>query len=488
MIQKTSYLKFAYLLTILFLLSGCAGQPLEVESIPKSEPPQELINKLDAEIALARNEKINVLSPTWFAKAETSLTEAKKLLQEGAELSKIFDSIATGRAELQRAKKTAEVSKATLPDAIQARDRARNAGAAELGKDYAAAEEEFLMLTRAIEKENLGYAQRNQPKVSEQFHQLEIRAIKVRTIGEVRNLLRAAEKQKSDKIAPESYAAAEKKLAEADAFITENPYKNEQMSRLANEALFLARRHLELAQEAKEIQAMSPEQIAFKMEGLLNKTASQLAAPDMRDQSFERQTENILATISAQQADHQYMVEKIKAQQLEITDLQQKVASLEGQSRSQQEKLVAEKQLNQLFSEVRGYFDPNEAEVYKSENQLIIRLKTINFPVGQAVIMPENYALLSKVQRAIRAFGEPDVIIGGHTDSSGPEPLNEHLSQQRAEAVRQYLVANGVLPFDKIIAVGYGSMRPLASNATEAGRAMNRRIDVTISPVTEKSR
>ena len=488
MIQKTSYLKFAYLLTILFLLSGCAGQPLEVESIPKSEPPQELINKLDAEIALARNEKINVLSPTWFAKAETSLTEAKKLLQEGAELSKIFDSIATGRAELQRAKKTAEVSKATLPDAIQARDRARNAGAAELGKDYAAAEEEFLMLTRAIEKENLGYAQRNQPKVSEQFHQLEIRAIKVRTIGEVRNLLRAAEKQKSDKIAPESYAAAEKKLAEADAFITENPYKNEQMSRLANEALFLARRHLELAQEAKEIQAMSPEQIAFKMEALLNKTASQLAAPDMRDQSFERQTENILATISAQQADHQYMVEKIKAQQLEITDLQQKVASLEGQSRSQQEKLVAEKQLNQLFSEVRGYFDPNEAEVYKSENQLIIRLKTVNFPIGQAVIMPENYALLSKVQRAIRAFGEPDVIIGGHTDSSGPEPLNEHLSQQRAEAVRQYLVANGVLPFDKIIAVGYGSMRPLASNATEAGRAMNRRIDVTISPVSGKSR
>ena len=488
MIQKTSYLKFAYLLTILFLLSGCAGQPLEVESIPKSEPPQELINKLDAEIALARNEKINVLSPTWFAKAETSLTEAKKLLQEGAELSKIFDSIATGRAELQRAKKTAEVSKATLPDAIQARDRARNAGAAELGKDYAAAEEEFLMLTRSIEKENLGYAQRNQPKVSGQFHQLEIRAIKVHTIGEVRNLLRAAEKQKSDKIAPESYAAAEKKLAEADAFITENPYKNEQMSRLANEALFLARRHLELAQEAKEIQAMSPEQIAFKMEALLNKTASQLAAPDMRDQSFERQTENILATISAQQADHQYMVEKIKAQQLEITDLQQKVASLEGQSRSQQEKLVAEKQLNQLFSEVRGYFDPNEAEVYKSENQLIIRLKTINFPVGQAVIMPENYALLSKVQRAIRAFGEPDVIIGGHTDSSGPEPLNEHLSQQRAEAVRQYLVANGVLPFDKIIAVGYGSMRPLASNATEAGRAMNRRIDVTISPVSGKSR
>ena len=96
--------------------------------------------------------------------------------------------------------------------------------------------------------------------------------------------------------------------------------------------------------------------------------------------------------------------------------------------------------------------------------------------------MPDNYALLSKVQRAIRLFGEPDVIIGGHTDSTGAEGLNEVLSQQRAEAVRQYFVANATIPYDKIIAVGYGSMRPLASNATESGRAINRRIDVTIAP------
>jgi outer membrane protein OmpA-like peptidoglycan-associated protein len=208
----------------------------------------------------------------------------------------------------------------------------------------------------------------------------------------------------------------------------------------------------------------------------------------MRDQSFEQQNNSILATISAQQADHEFMANKIKTQQLEINDLQDKIASLEGQSRQQKERLMAEKQLNQLFGEVRNYFDPSEAEVYKRENQLIIRLKTIHFPVGQSVIMPDNYALLGKVQRAIRAFGEPDVIIGGHTDSTGPEPLNEHLSQQRAEAVRQYLVANGILPFDKIIAVGYGSMRPLASNSTEKGRAMNRRIDVTISPGTQTLR
>ena len=488
MTQRNSLSGAAGFLIILFLLSACGGRQLEVRSIPKTEHPQELINKLDSEIALARNEKVNVLAPTWFAKAESSLNEAKRFLDEGAELSKIFDDIATGRAELDRAREIAQVSKATLPEVIEGRKLAREAGAAALGKDYAAAEEGFLKLTRAIEKENLGYAQRNQAKVTEQFRQLEIRAIKIRTIGEVRNLLRAAKKQKSEKIAPASYTAAKSKLAEADQFITENPYKKDQMSLLANEALFLARRHLVIAEEAKKVQDLGPEQIALILEEILYRTSRQMAAPDMRDQPFGRQEENILATILAQQEDHKFTVNKIKDQQLEITDLQNKIASLEGQSRQQQERLVAEKKLNQVFTEVRNYFDPNEAEVYKRENQLIIRMKAINFPVGQSVIMPENYALLSKVQRAIRAFGEPDVIIGGHTDSTGPEPLNEHLSQQRAEAVRQYLVANGILPFDKIIAVGYGSMRPLASNSTEKGRAMNRRIDVTISLGAESTR
>ena len=353
MTQKTSFTVLVWMLVISFSLSACAGRKLEVESIPKSGHPQELINQLEKEIALARNERINVLAPTWFAKAESSLNEAKNLLDKGAELTKIFDDVAMGRAQLGRAKEIAAVSKATLVEAIKGRELAREAGASALGKDYAEAEAEFLKLTQAIEKENLGYAQRNQAAVIEKFRQLEIRAIKVRTIGEVRNLLRIAEKQKFDKIAPESYTAAINKLIEADAFITENPYNKEQMRKLANEALFLARRHLEIAGETKKIQALAPEQIALWMEGTLQQTSSQLSAPDMRDQSFDKQVENILETISAQQADHEYTLNKTKEQQLEITELQQKLASLEGQSRKQQQRLLAQKRLNQHFIEVQ---------------------------------------------------------------------------------------------------------------------------------------
>jgi OmpA-OmpF porin, OOP family len=94
--------------------------------------------------------------------------------------------------------------------------------------------------------------------------------------------------------------------------------------------------------------------------------------------------------------------------------LRQQIASLEGQTlkeRQEKERLSAQKRFNEKLSGIQHYFKPSEAEVYKKENQVIICLKAMQFPVGQSVIMPENYSLLSKVQRAIRTFGEPDVII-----------------------------------------------------------------------------
>lgn len=467
------------------VLFACAGQQLEVEPIAKSENPQELINRLDNEVARARTNQVNVLSPGWFNEAEASLNEAKRALDQGEELQKIFDNVANGRAQLGQAEEISKISKMTLPEAIKGRDLARKAGAANLGKEYTEAEEQFLKLTRAIEKDNLKYAQKNQTRVTELFRNLELRAIKITTLGEVRSLLRLAAKQDAAEIAPKSYAIAQKKLVETDAFITKNPYAKEKMHQLASEALFYARRLLEVMKQCQQIQTMQPEQITLWVEGMLQQTTDKLSAPDMRDQAFDKQMKNILASIEAHRADKDFIAKKSDDQQKEINRLQNKISSLEGLSQKQKkdkERLLAEKRFNEQLGSVQSFFEPNEAEVYKKENQVIIRLKAMHFPVGQSVILPDNYMLLSKVQRAIRLFGEPEVIIGGHTDSTGSEELNELLSQQRAESVRQYFVANATIPYDKIIAVGYGSMRPIASNATDAGRAMNRRIDITIAP------
>ena len=113
---------------------------------------------------------------------------------------------------------------------------------------------------------------------------------------------------------------------------------------------------------------------------------------------------------------------------------------------------------------------------------MIIRLKGMKFPVGQATITPENFQLLTKVQRGIGNFENPSLVIGGHTDSTGSQETNQILSQQRADAVMDYLIANKTLQDDKMVALGYGSEKPVASNATKEGRAANRRIDVIITP------
>jgi len=481
--NKTNFIMILLSAAVL-MLTACAGRQLEVKPISKSENPQQLINQLDNDIALAHKNQLNVLAPTWYKKAESSFNAAKNDFEKGNQLSKILDNIATGRAQLGRAEEIAKISRTTLPKAIKARQMARDAGATTLGKDYADTEGRFLKLTQAIEDNDLNYAQRNQTRVVEGFRVLELRAIKVRTIGEVRRLIKDAENKDMREMAPQSFAAAEKKLAEADAFISQNPYQKEKMHKIADEALFEAQRLHVIAEQSAKLETMEVEQITLWTEKILYKTSEKLGAPDMRNQPFDKQRKNILATISAQRADNEFMIENTKK-------LQQRITSLEGKTleeHQEKERLLAEKRFNQKLSSVQHFFKPYEAEVYKKQNQVIIRLKAMHFPVGKSVIMPENYGLLSKVQRAIRTFGEPDVIIGGHTDSTGSEGLNEHLSQQRADAVRKYFVANGTLPYEKIIAVGYGSMRPIASNATEKGRAMNRRIDVIITPEVKPAR
>jgi outer membrane protein OmpA-like peptidoglycan-associated protein len=459
-----------------------------MEDLAKTLNPAEEVNRFDSDIANARKDQLNVLAPTSFASAESYLNDAKEALQGGDELSEITEKISSGRFQLERAQEMAKVARTTLPNAIKARELARTAGATSLGEDYVNAEEQFLKLTKAIENNDLKYAQNNRHKVAAAFDELEVRAIKEQKLSEARKLIKEAEGEGARKIAPRTLLTAQQALKNADAFISQHRYEREKIQEKSSEALFQAQRLLQVTRQSKKIPDMEPEQITLWVEGMLEKMAGQLSAPDMRNKTIQTQVENILGSIESVQEDRKFMASQEKSRLTEIEAMKKEIALLEGKTKEEQaakNRLEAEKRFNELFSEVKGYFNADEAEVYKQGNRLIIRLRAIQFPVGQSVIMPSNYALLSKVQRAIKTFGQPDVVIEGHTDSTGSDEVNEHLSQQRAESVRQYFVANGTLPEWQISSVGYGSSRPLASNETPEGRAVNRRIDVTISPAEQ---
>jgi OOP family OmpA-OmpF porin len=494
--KNSFYATIGGLISAALLFTACAtSRTTEIISTENFNPVEDL-TKLNDEIAAARQAQVNVLSPNTFAKAEKYYKDAKYYFENGYELSDVRKDIDKSRAALIQAKNTAEIAKETIPDVIEGRNTARAAGATKLGDDYTRVENSFLQLTRAVENDDIGYAQRYKSDVLDGYWELEVRAIKESTIGETRKLIEEAQKAGAPDLLPNLYMQAEAKLNQTDQFISNNPYDKKTMAKMGAEALFLAKRTLVLTKQAKIIDEMEPEKIALWMEDIIYQMTSQLGAPDMRDQKFNTQVENVTGYAKNLKNERQILQDKVKSRQAEITAQKKRIEKLETIAKQRQtasEKLEAENQeteqrlksqqhFNQLFEEVDKLFDMDEAEVYKEENKCVIRLRGIHFPVGKAVVMPENYELLSKVQQAINKFSDPKVTIEGHTDSTGSNDVNELLSQQRAEAVRQYLVGNGIVREDIVMAVGYGSARPLATNATEEGRAINRRIDVIVTP------
>ncbi len=489
----------------LVVLTACSGPQVKVEPIPATANPTEEVTKLETELGSARQQQVNVLAPTWFGKTESSLAEAKKLIDQKGAIGDIGNYVSLGRAELAKALEMANISRTAIPEAVKGRDLARVAGAPSFGQDYADVEAQFLDLTREIEDNNLSYAQRNEKKVVDAFRVIEIRAIKETTLGEVRKLLTQAEKEGAKKLAPEVLADAQKELRNVDAFITANPYAKEEMHQKANAALFKAKRLVQLTRQSEKLRTMQPIEVALWAEGIIQKSAASLGAPDMRDQPFETQVENLVGTAGSLKTDRAFLSDQSKKQQNELRELREKhageisaltaklesgkgeLAKVEAAKRAEQEKLASERKFNEQYAQVQALFSKEEAECYKQGQQMVVRLRGMSFPVGQSIIMPENYALLSKVQHAIRIFERPDLTIEGHTDSTGAAEMNNHLSQKRAEAVREYLLANGVSTADKVSAVGYGPSRPLAPNTTAEGRAQNRRIDLIITPIGQSA-
>ena len=168
------------------------------------------IEWLENDLRNSRNAQVDILSPDTFAEAEELLNDAKKRLDRGDKQSKIIEKIAGAQEQLKRAKEVSQRARNELSQVIKARELARAAGATSYEKEYASVEEEFLELTKAIEKDKVEKAQKKAPEVIEEYRQLELRAIKEQTLGEARELIAQAENEGAKKLAPNTYGEAQK--------------------------------------------------------------------------------------------------------------------------------------------------------------------------------------------------------------------------------------------------------------------------------------
>lgn len=121
------------------------------------------------------------------------------------------------------------------------------------------------------------------------------------------------------------------------------------------------------------------------------------------------------------------------------------------------------------------------AETKRTEEGLVTKLKSdILFETGKADLKAQANTNLAEMATIMKKYPENVLTIKGYTDSTGSAKTNETLSLQRAQAVKNQLVANG-LPANVITTVGMGPSNPVADNKTDAGRQQNRRVEVEVT-------
>jgi len=134
------------------------------------------------------------------------------------------------------------------------------------------------------------------------------------------------------------------------------------------------------------------------------------------------------------------------------------------------QELASEKQANQI-----------EVERLKNENLKITMNSEVSFDYNSAELQPAFRRTLDKVADILNRYTRSTVRITGHTDSRGSAEYNQRLSEQRAKAVAWYLADAGV-DSRRVITEGRGEAQPRASNETEAGQQLNRRVEMLIIP------
>jgi outer membrane protein OmpA-like peptidoglycan-associated protein len=291
---------------------------------------------------------------------------------------------------------------------------------------------------------------------------------------EAYNAVRIAQAAGAQKYSPDIYAKADQSLKNA-ADIDSSKHRDEKLE------ITFARAAVETAEDArvsalrKEADERRANDIAAKDQAQAQAAQSAIAAQQSQLQAEQAQAQ--AAQAQAQAAQAQAAAQAAAAQQA-IADAQRQKAEMEAAqsrdaaARSQAEVVATRERLREALNRI--------LVTTETPRGLVVNLSDVLFDTGKYTLKPDTKISLAKVAVIIQAYPSLKLQVEGYTDNVGSDMLNQKLSENRADSVKAFLIAQGTDP-NSITSAGYGKSNPVADNSTAAGRAQNRRVELIVS-------
>jgi outer membrane protein OmpA-like peptidoglycan-associated protein len=290
---------------------------------------------------------------------------------------------------------------------------------------------------------------------------------------EARNAVEIAKGRQADKYAPEIFSKAEGSLALAENSLARKEDRKVIISNARQTVQFSEDARL-LTEQRKEAERVANEQAAAaakaKADAEAKAAAAAAEAKRRSDLEAARQAELSAAKQAQMKAEAEADAVKARAEQDAL-----KAKEAAAQADAERSRKAAETLRAQLLEQFNRVLETRD-----TSRGLIVNMGDVLFATGKYNLRPEAQIVLAKLSGIILSHPGLNLAVEGFTDSVGGDEFNLKLSQQRADTVREYLVAQG-LADSAVMAAGFGKTNPVADNDTAAGRQKNRRVEIIVS-------
>lgn len=447
-----------------------------------------LFEEADRALSEARAAQASILAPRSFSRGLQAYQDAEQRLARGQSLERIRSDLEAARQSLREARTAAGELAKGIGNALRARKAALSSGAPQhAAAELAAADERLGKLAADLERGRRRDLTEYDQQLASAYRAAELAAIKAALLADTHTTLEQASEMRAERYAPRTLARARALLAEAETALETDRYDADRPRALAREADAEAHHAIYLVQRVQAVRAdqVTIEELIMEWEAALRALAAEADQPaefskgpdpvarTIADYIQARQSE--IAALKTALSDREQQLEQMA---IEIRDLEQRLGGVAEERTALEQQLARRAEARRRYQQIEALFEEDEAVVIRESGKITLRLVGLQFEVGESDINAENFSLLAKVASAIRIFPRARLIVGGHTDSFGSDEKNLLLSDERAEAVRQYLLVSMRLNPTQITALGHGEEKPIANNETREGRARNRRIEL----------